>query len=75
MLKPGNSYEAVYNSFRWDIPQYYNIGVDICDKWARQPDRLALIYRNESGRVEKYTFADLKPLLKTIAYYWITCGL
>ena len=46
MLKPGNNYTEVYNSFRWQIPQYYNIGVDICDKWARQPDRLALIYEN-----------------------------
>jgi acetyl-CoA synthetase len=67
MLKPGNSYEAVYNSFRWHIPQHYNIGVDICDKWARQPDRLALIYENESGRVEKYTFADLKQLSNRLA--------
>ncbi|MGD9280483.1 MAG: AMP-binding protein, partial [Desulfobacterales bacterium] len=67
MLKPGNSYEAVYNSFRWQIPQHYNIGMDICDKWARQPDRLALIYENESGRVEKYTFADLKQLSNRLA--------
>jgi acetyl-CoA synthetase len=67
MLKPGNSYEEVYNSYRWQIPQHYNIGVDICDKWARQPDRLALIYENESGRVEKYTFADLKRLSNRLA--------
>jgi acetyl-CoA synthetase len=57
----------VYNSFHWEIPQYYNIGVDICDKWARQPDRLALIYEDESGRVEKYTFADLKRLSNRLA--------
>jgi acetyl-CoA synthetase len=62
VLKLGKTYNEVYNSFQWDIPQYYNIGVDICDKWAGQPDRLALIYENESGRVEKYTFADLKRL-------------
>jgi acetyl-CoA synthetase len=67
MLKPGKSYKEVYNSFRWEIPQYYNIGVDICDKWARQSDRLALIYENESGEVEKYTFADLKRLSNRLA--------
>jgi acetyl-CoA synthetase len=67
LLKPGKSYDQVYSAFRWEIPQFYNIGVDICDKWARQPDRLALIYENESGRVEKYTFADLKRLSNRLA--------
>ena len=67
MLRPGKTYLEVYKSFHWEIPQYYNIGVDICDKWARQPDRLALIYEDESGRVEKYTFADLKRLSNRLA--------
>jgi len=67
VLKPGKTYNEVYNSFHWDIPQYYNIGVDICDKWAGQSDRLALIYEDESGRVEKYTFADLKRLSNRLA--------
>ena len=67
MLKPGNTYDEVYNAFRWKIPKHYNIGVDICDKWARQPDRLALIYEDESGRVERYTFADLKRLSNRLA--------
>ncbi|MBT7260436.1 MAG: hypothetical protein HN888_04865 [Desulfobacula sp.] len=30
----GKNYEEVYNNFDWDIPKEYNIGVDICDKWA-----------------------------------------
>ena len=67
MLKPGKTYNEVYNSFHWDIPQYYNIGVDICDKWAQKPDRLALIYENGKGRVEKYTFQDLKRLSNQLA--------
>jgi acetyl-CoA synthetase len=75
MLKPGDTYKEVYNSFQWDIPQYYNIGVDICDKWARQPDRLALIYADESGRVEKYTFADLKRLSNRLANGLKACGI
>ncbi|MGD8992241.1 MAG: AMP-binding protein [Desulfobacterales bacterium] len=36
--------------------------MDICDRWDSQPDRLALVYENEDGQVEKYTFADLKCL-------------
>ena len=67
MLRPGNSYDEVVANFRWDIPQHYNIGVDICDKWAGQSGRLALIYENESGRVEKYSFQDLKRLSNRLA--------
>ena len=67
MLKPGKTYNEVCNAFRWEIPQYYNIGVDVCDKWADQSDRLALIYENENGRIEKYTFQDLKRLSNRLA--------
>jgi acetyl-CoA synthetase len=67
MLKPGKAYKEVYEAFKWQIPEYYNIGVDICDKWAQQRYRLALIYENEQGQVEKYTFWDLKRLSNRLA--------
>jgi acetyl-CoA synthetase len=67
MLQPGKTYDEVYGNFSWKIPEYYNIGVDICDKWAHQRYRLALIYEDENGRVEKYTFWDLKNLSNQFA--------
>jgi acetyl-CoA synthetase len=67
MLKPRDSYEAVYNTFKWKIPKYYNMGVDVCDKHAHQRYRLALIYENEEGRIEKYTFWQLKRLTNQFA--------
>jgi len=67
MLKPAKTYEDVYNAFKWQIPEFYNIGIDICDKWARQRYRLALIYEDEKGHVEKYTFWDLKNLSNKLA--------
>jgi acetyl-CoA synthetase len=67
MLKPGKTYEDVYNSFRWQVPEFYNIGVDICDKWADQGQRLALIYEDENGRVDRYTFRKLKNLSNKLA--------
>jgi acetyl-CoA synthetase len=67
MLKKGKTYREVYDSFRWKIPKYYNIGVDVCDKWADQRYRLALIYEDEKGQVEKYTFWDLKQSSNRLA--------
>jgi len=67
MLKHGKTYDAVYNTFKWQIPEFYNIGVDICDKWAERGQRLALIYEDEKGRVVRYTFRDLKHLSNKLA--------
>ena len=48
----------LYSSFRWPIPDVYNIGIDVCDKWASDPERLALIDASDRGTT-RYTFADL----------------
>ncbi len=62
MLQPGDSYGAVYGGFRWNVPAAFNIGVDVCDKWAGQRDRLALIHETAQGSVETFSFARLKSL-------------
>jgi len=67
MLKPGKTYDDVCNTFKWQIPEFYNIGIDICDKWADQGKRLALIYEDEKGRIVRYTFRDLKNLSNKLA--------
>jgi acetyl-CoA synthetase len=67
MLTRQNTYDGVYSSFRWSVPEYYNIGFDVCDKWAEERDRLALIYEDEGGKSEKFTFRDLKGLSNRLA--------
>lgn len=67
MLKPSSSYQILYDSFEWQIPEFYNIGVDICDKHAGDTKRLALIYEKETGEVDTYTFKDLKNLSNRFA--------
>lgn len=62
MLPRLESYEAVCREFSWRIPEFYNIGVDLCDKWAHDPSRLALIHERRDGSVSRYTFTDLKRL-------------
>ncbi len=67
MLEKKSTYEEVYRNFHWQVPRQYNIGVDICDKWADERYRLALIYEDEDGECEKYTFWDLKGLSNRLA--------
>ena len=71
MLPQESTYEALAAKFRWQIPARYNIGVDICDKWAAQdPDRLALIHLRRLGdedSVERYSFETLRRLSNRLA--------
>ena len=40
-----NDYDSLYRQFRWAVPARYNIGVDVCDRWAEnEPDRLAILH-------------------------------
>ena len=67
MLPSASSYEDLRARFRWQVPARYNIGVDVCDKWADGGDRLALIYRQADGGETRYSFLDLKRLSNRLA--------
>ena len=45
----GRTYDEVCRNFKWEIPAYYNIGTDVCDKWAVDKSRGALIYIDPDG--------------------------
>src|SRR4030042_1141438 len=66
MLK-GNTYEELRKNFKWEIPEYYNVGVYVCDKWANEKYRLALIFLDQEGREQKVTFWELKNLSNQLA--------
>ncbi|MFT4563131.1 MAG: acetyl-CoA synthetase [Gammaproteobacteria bacterium] len=75
MLKPGKTYDEVYNSFSWDIPQRYNIANDVCDQWAEDPGRVALIYEDENKEILTFTFADVRKYANQFANTLIARGL
>src|SRR5947199_246747 len=62
MLQRGHSYDEVYRGFRWALPERFNIGVAACDRHADGTGRLALVYEAPDGRVERFSFDDLKRL-------------
>ena len=66
MLTPAKDYRTLYDTFQWKLPIHYNIAMDVCDKWADQPARLALIYESDKG-TQRYTFRDLKQRSNRLA--------
>jgi acetyl-CoA synthetase len=60
MLPFIKDYDGLYREFRWEIPARYNIGVDVCDRWARtDPDRAAIIHVHSGGGTEAISFRAL----------------
>src|SRR5664279_4103228 len=60
---PGSvrDYDQLYRQFRWNIPARYNIGVDVCDKWAAlDPRRLAILHAHPDGREDAISFSWLR---------------
>jgi acetyl-CoA synthetase len=74
MQLEGQSWQSVTDSFRWQIPARYNIGVDACDKWADGSGRLALIYEDAEANATHYTFDDLKALSNRFANVLLANG-
>lgn len=62
MLQRGRSYDDVYDTFRWELPERFNMGVAACDRHADGSNRLALVYEAPDGTIERFTFDDLKRL-------------
>jgi len=68
---PGNKisdYDTLYRQFRWNIPARYNIGADICDRWAVQdPGRLAILNVRGDGRDDAITYGWLRDTSNRLA--------
>ena len=56
-------YQYAFANDRLEIPQYFNFGFDVVDKWAQDRTKVALISVDSTGKLAQYhTFWDLKVL-------------
>jgi acetyl-CoA synthetase len=68
MIPDIRDYDALTRAFRWQVPAQYNIGVDVCDRWAaKDPRRLAILYAHPDGHVDEITFGWLKETSDRLA--------
>ncbi|HEY6630942.1 MAG TPA: AMP-binding protein [Rhizobiaceae bacterium] len=60
MLERRDDYASLYRDFRWIIPERFNIGVAVADRWAaRDPDRTALFDYRADGRPDRLSYLEL----------------
>ena len=57
-------YKKEWSSWKWDIPNEYNIGYDVVDKHTKtdKKNKIALYWENAEGETDKFTFLDMKHL-------------
>jgi len=60
------TYEEVYRSLHWDIPPAFNFASDVVDAWAKDPQKLALLWCDESGHEERYTYRRISELSRRL---------
>lgn len=76
MLPDIRDYDRLVAAFRWTIPARYNIGVDVCDRWAEvDPSRLALIDVAADRSVRSFTFAELREASNRLANVFRSHGI
>ncbi|MFN4126971.1 acyl-CoA synthetase [Pannonibacter indicus] len=76
MLPEADSYDAMRAAFRWQIPERFNIGTAICDRWAdAEPDREAITYVAEDGTATRVSYGELKALSNRMANLFRARGL
>ncbi len=75
MLPSAQTYEELSARFRWEVPERYNMGADVCDKWAdSEPDRTAIIDLT-GGKRRDVTFGDLRGLADRLARHLVSLGI
>ena len=52
-------YDKEYSSFQWQVPEYFNFAGDVIDKWAGNPDKLAMLWVDDDGNEVRKTFREL----------------
>ncbi|MBI2241274.1 MAG: AMP-binding protein [Magnetospirillum gryphiswaldense] len=70
MLKAARSYEEACRTFRWRLPDRYNMAFDVCDRQTMagaDGHRTALIVEGADGSVERHTFLMLRLLSNRLA--------
>jgi len=62
-------------NFKIEVPEYFNFGFDVVDKWAEIDDKVALIWINTDGKnYKEYRFSDLKKMSDKFANVLIDRG-
>lgn len=68
-------YEKERKEFKWNVPEYFNFAGDVVDKWAENPNKLAMLWVDENDREIRRTFKDFKERSNQLANLLVQQGI
>ncbi len=70
------SYEDFKENFEFKIPENFNFAFDVVDRYAEEdPEKIALIWCNDHGDEEIFTFSDMKKYSNKTANFFKSLGI
>ena len=70
-----NHYESVCRSHRLDLPATFNFGRDVVDRFARDSNKIALIWCDAAGHERVLTFSDIARRSNQVANWLSAQGI
>src|SRR5579859_5536753 len=68
-------YEAERGNFHLEVPEYFNFAIDVIDKWAQDPHKLAMLWVGQNRETEQITFAQMAERSSQAANAFATAGI
>ncbi len=53
------NYSEFYATFQWPRPEYFNFATNVIDRWAEDPEKLAMLWVDDTGNEIKKTFSEI----------------
>jgi len=71
-----SSYEDLIENYHVNIPENFNFAYDVVDEYAKsQPNKVAIVWCDESGAEATFTFAQLKEYSDKTANFFKSFGI
>lgn len=75
MVSNMTDYEKERQEFKWNTPEYFNFARDVVDKWAQDPDKLAMWWIDDNENEVKRTFRDFQERSNQLANLLVEKGI
>ncbi len=60
-------WDSIYENFRWNVPEYFNMAQVVCDRHAEDPRKTALFYEDDQGFQQEFTFREIQEKANRLA--------
>ncbi|CAN5163149.1 hypothetical protein BH10PSE17_BH10PSE17_04450 [soil metagenome] len=69
-----DTYGQLFEGFRWAVPERLNMARECCDRWADDPDRVAML-RDGANGIESITYRELRDEAARLAAWLRGAGI